>query len=85
MEALPIGETWFGPVVAQDENGCYTIILSKDRILSGEHREMLLTVTTVVKRRAVIYTTAMPYLNAQLPTFVKLVQSDLAALIKFNP
>lgn len=85
MEALPIGAPWFGPVVAQDENGCYHIILAKRPVLGVEHREVLLTVTTEVKRRAVIYTTAMPYFNAWLPTFVKLVQSDVATLIKLNP
>ena len=85
MEVLPLGAPWFGPVVAQDENGCYQIILNKRPVLDVEHREALLTVTTEVKRRAVIYTTAMPYFNAWLPTFVKLVQSDVAALIKLNP
>src|SRR5262245_30448490 len=85
MEALPIGAPWFGPVAAQDENGCYQIILHKRPVLGIEHREMLLTVTTVVKRRAVIYTTAMPYASAWLPNFVQLAQSDLAAFIKLNP
>jgi hypothetical protein len=85
MEALPIGAPWFGPVVAQDENGCYQIILYKRPVLGVEHREMLLTVTTEVKRLAVIYTTAMPYASAWLPKFVKLAQSDLAAFLKLNP
>jgi hypothetical protein len=85
MEALPIGAPWFGPVLAQDENGCYQIILHKRPVLGVEHREMLLTVMTAVKRRAVIYTTAMPYASAWLPKFVQLAQSDLAAFINLNP
>jgi hypothetical protein len=85
IEALPIGAPWFGPIVAQDKNGCYQIILHKRLALSVEHREMLLTVTTEAKRRAVIYTTATPYDVAWLPKFVELAQSDLVVFIKLNP
>lgn len=53
--------------------------------MGGERREMLLSVTTVLKRRLVIYTTGMPYSDAQLLTFVKLVREELAALNKLNP
>jgi hypothetical protein len=72
MEALQIGKPWFGPVVAQDENGCYHIILYKHPDYLGvEHREALLTIITYVKRRQVTYTRAMPYFSAWLPTFVR--------------
>ena len=85
MEALPIGQPWFGPVVAQDENGCYQIILNKRPVLRVESREALLTIVTFVKRRQVTYTRAMPYFNAWLPTFVKMVQSEVAAFVELNP
>jgi hypothetical protein len=84
MEGLPIGKAWFGPVVAQDENGCYQIILNKRPVLGVESREALLTIVTFVKRRQVTYTRAMPYFNAWLATFVKTVQSEVAAFVELN-
>jgi hypothetical protein len=85
MEALPIDKPWFGPVIAQDENGCYQIILNKRSVLGVEHREALLTVVTFVKGRQVTYTSAAPYFSAWLPTFVRSVQSDVAAFVASNP
>jgi hypothetical protein len=85
MEALPIGKPWFGPVVAEDEFGCYQIILNK-RPVPGleEYREALLTVVTWVKGRQVTYTRAVPYHIARLPRFVKTVQSEVAAFVAAN-
>ena len=85
MEVLPTGKPWFGPVVAQDENGCYQIILNKQPVLGVESREALLTIVTFVKRRQVTYTRAMPYLNAGLTSFVKMVQSEVATFVELNP
>jgi hypothetical protein len=85
MEVLPIGKPWFGPVVAQDENGCYQIILNKQSVPGVESREALLTIVTFVKRRQVTYTRAMPYFNARLTSFVKMVQSEVATFVELNP
>lgn len=85
MEILPIGRPWFGPVVAQDQNGCYQIILNRQSVLGVEGREALLTIVTFVKRRQVTYTRAMPYFNAWLTSFVKMVQSEVATFVELNP
>jgi len=85
MEVLPIGKPWFGPVVAQDENGCYQIILNKRPVLGVESREALVTIVTFVKRRQVTYTRAMPYFKEWLTSFVKTVQSEVATFVKLNP
>jgi hypothetical protein len=85
MEVLQIGKPWFGPVVAQDENGCYQIILNKRPILGVESREALVTIVTFVKRRQVTYTRAMPYFQEWLSSFVKTVQSEVATFVKLNP
>jgi len=85
MEGLQIGKPWFGPVVAQDENGCYQIILNKRPILGVESREALVTIVTFVKRRQVTYTRAMPYFKEWLTSFVKTVQSEVATFVKLNP
>ncbi len=85
MEVLPIGQPWFGPVVAQDENGCYQIILNKRPVLGVESREALVTIVTFVKRRQVTYTRAMPYFKEWLTSFVKTVQSELATFVELNP
>jgi hypothetical protein len=85
MAVLPIGKPWFGPVVAQDDNGCYQIILYKRAVLGVESREALVTIVTFVKRRQVTYTRAMPYSNAWLMSFVKMVQSEVATFVELNP
>ena len=85
MEALPMGKPWFGPVLAQDKNGCYQIILNKQPVLGVESREALLTIVTFVKGRQVTYTRAMPYSSAWLSSFVKTVQSEVATFVELNP
>ena len=85
MEVLPIGKPWFGPVVAQDENGCYQIILYKSRVSGIENREAMVTIVTFVKRRQVTYTRATPYFNERLTSFVKMVQSEVATFVELNP
>jgi len=85
MEVLPIGKPWFGPVVAQDENGCYQIILYKSLVLGIENREAMVTIVTFVKRRQVTYTRATPYFNERLTSFVKMVQSEVATFVELNP
>jgi hypothetical protein len=85
MEALPLGKPWFGPVVAEDELGCYQIILYKRPVAKPEaYREALLTVNTWVKGRQVTYTRAVPYDIARLPRFVEMVQSEVAAFVAAN-
>jgi hypothetical protein len=85
MEVLPIEKPWFGPVVAQDENGCYQIILYKSRVSGIENREAMVTIVTFVKRRQVTYTRATPYFNERLTSFVKMVQSEVATFVELNP
>lgn len=85
MQTLPIGPPRFGPVVAEDANGCYQIILNKRRILSFEHREASLTIVTLVKRRPLMYTRTTTYLNAGFEFFVKQAQLDVSAIVRSNP
>lgn len=85
MGALSVGPPWFGPVVAEDGNGCYQVVLYKRTVASVEHRDMLVTINTQVRRRPVIYTRSTTYLNAGLPRFVQMVQSDVAAFVRLNP
>jgi hypothetical protein len=85
MRTLPIGQPWFGPVVAHDENGCYQIVLYKRAIPGAELGEILVTSQTMVKRRPVIYTRSTQYFSGVLPAFLYVVQSDVAAYAKSNP
>lgn len=85
MSALPAGKPWFGPIVAQDGNGCYQIILYKSLASGLETREALVTIVTFVKRRQVTYTRAVPYSSDGLTSLVKMVQSEVAAFLELNP
>lgn len=84
MDALPIEKPWFGPIVAQDGNGCYQIILYKSLKLGIETREAMATIVTFVKRRQVIFTRAVPYSDDGLPSLVRMVQSEVAEFVKWN-
>ena len=84
MQALAVGPPRLGPVVAQDANGCYQVILFKRSIAGVVHREVSLSIVTVAKRRPVTYTRAVPYLNAGLDLFISLVQSEVAAFVRSN-
>jgi hypothetical protein len=85
MNALPIGKPWFGPIVAQDGNGCYQIVLYKSFALGNENREAMVTIVTFVKRRQVTFTRAVPYSSEDLFSFVRMVQSEVAAFVELNP
>jgi hypothetical protein len=85
MNALPSGKPWFGPVVAQDGNGCYQIVLYKSLAQGIETREALVTIVTFVKRRQLTFTRAVPYSSDGLSSFVRMVQSEAAAFVELNP
>jgi hypothetical protein len=84
MDALQTGRPWFGPVVAQDSNGCYQIVLFKSLVSGAETREAMLTIVTLINRRQVTFTRATPFTNDGLASFVRMVQFELAALLKLN-
>lgn len=85
MQALPIGRPWFGPIVAQDVNGCYQVVLYKSLASGIEHREAMLTISTFVNRRQVTFTRAIAFPGDGLSSFVSAVRTEVASFLKLNP
>lgn len=86
MQALAIGPPQFGPVVGEDAKGCYQLILNKRPLMGGlVHREVSLSIVTLVKGRPLIYTRTMPYLNATTVDFLRTwVPRELATFLASN-